>query len=102
MTGDPWCGHLSNVARFILPIEATQLQFLVREPYPLGRKPYRLLKGLIRSGSRLEIQSHMRSGRLYFDGPHVWRAVDIGSRLSFYRSDESLCLLGFRRQRTRS
>ena len=64
----------------------SELQFVVREPYPLGRKPYRLLKGRDPRGERLELQSHMRAGRLYFDGPHVWRAVDIGSRLSFDRS----------------
>lgn len=80
----------------VLPIASDRLQFVVREPYPLGRKPYRLLKGVIARGERLEIQSHMRTGRLYFDGPHVWRAVDIGSRLSFERSDEPLLLLGFR------
>jgi hypothetical protein len=55
-----------------------------------------LIQGVIARGERLEIQSHVRTGRLYFDGPHVWRAVDIGSRLTFDRSDEPLLLLGFR------
>ena len=86
----------------VMPIGSDRVQFVVREPY-LGRKPYRLLKGLIARGERLEIQSHIRTGRLYFDGPHVWRAVDIGSRLSFERSNEPLLLLGFRDgRRTRS
>ena len=86
----------------VMPIDSTDLQFLVREPYVRGHKPYRLLKGLVRSGARLEIQSHIRAGRLYLDGPHVWRAVDIGSRLAFFRSPEPLCLLGFRHHRARS
>jgi NAD+ kinase len=86
----------------VLPIESTDLQFLVREPYARGHKPYRLLKGLVRAGTRLEIQSHIRAGRLYLDGPHVWRAVDIGSRMAFARSPEPLCLLGFRHHRARS
>ena len=38
----------------------------------------------------------MRAGRLYVDGPHIWRTVEIGSVLRMSRSDESLLLLGFR------
>jgi NAD+ kinase len=86
----------------ILPIESTHLEFLVREPYARGHKPYRLLRGLVRAGTQFEIESHIRAGRLYLDGPHVWRAVDIGSRLSFSRSPEPLCLLGFRHHKARS
>jgi hypothetical protein len=49
----------------------------------------------------IELESHMRAGRLFIDGPHVWRTVAIGSVLRIYRSDEALLLLGFRAQRPR-
>lgn len=86
----------------LLPISSPELQFVVREPYQLGRKPYRVLRGTIAPGERLEIQSHMRAGRLFFDGPHVWHTIEIGARLAFYLSDEPLTLLGFRGRRARS
>jgi NAD+ kinase len=86
----------------VVPIASEQLQYVVREPYPIGRTPYRLLRGTIAPGERLEIQSNMRTGRLYFDGPHVWRPVDIGARITFERSNEPLLLLGFQGRRTRS
>jgi NAD+ kinase len=84
------------------PIDSPLLQYVVREPYaPLGAAAYQLRKGLIAAGARLEIQSHIRTGRLYLDGPHIWRSVDIGARIRVSRSEESLCLLGFRGRRRR-
>jgi NAD+ kinase len=80
----------------VLPIESRQLQFVVREPYALGERRYAVLKGLIGPSEKIEIRSHMRAGRLYIDGPHIWRSVDIGSVLCMSRSDEPLLLLGFR------
>jgi NAD+ kinase len=80
------------------PIGSPRLQYVVREPYLLADRPYGLLKGLIAPGERLEIQSHMRAGRLYLDGPHIHRPVEIGSRLLFTRSNEPLLLLGFRKR----
>jgi NAD+ kinase len=80
----------------VLPIGSRQLQFAVREPYALGERRYRMLKGTLGPSQHMEIRSHMRTGRLYIDGPHIWRPVDIGSVLRMSRSDESLLLLGFR------
>jgi NAD+ kinase len=81
----------------VLPIASKKLQFVVREPYGLGKKTHHLLQGVIAGNQRLELQSHMRIGRLYLDGPHIWHAIEIGSRMKFSRSDEPLTLLGFRR-----
>ncbi|MFI5307658.1 MAG: NAD(+)/NADH kinase [Polyangiales bacterium] len=81
----------------VQPISSKRLQFLVREPYAFGKTPCRLRRGLIGPSERLELQSRMRAGRLYLDGPHVWHPVEIGSWLSFSRSPEPLTLLGFRR-----
>jgi NAD+ kinase len=85
----------------LLPASSAQLQFVVREPYTVGKPRYRLLKGVWGEGEQLKIQSHMRTGRLYLDGPHVWKAVEIGSWLRFSRSHEPLSLLGFRAHEAR-
>ena len=82
------------------PIGARRLQFVVREPYIARGRSARLRKGLIAEAEQLEIQSYMRAGRLYIDGPHIWRTVEIGSVLRFRRSPESLQLLGFRARRS--
>jgi NAD+ kinase len=80
----------------VLPIGSKRLQFMVREPYEHHGVGYRVLRGMIAPGEQLEIQSHMRSGRLYIDGPRIFRPVDIGSVLRMYASDQPLTLLGFR------
>jgi NAD+ kinase len=85
----------------VLPIASRDLQFAVREPYAIGERSYRILKGTIGPRERIELESHMRAGRLFIDGPHVWRTVEIGSVLRLHRSDEPLLLLGFRAQRPR-
>jgi NAD+ kinase len=82
----------------VLPIASTRLQFLVREPYMLGKQRPSLLRGLFGPGGRLELQSQMRAGRLYLDGPHGSHPVEIGARLAFTHSDEPLSLLGFHRR----
>jgi NAD+ kinase len=83
----------------VLPIASRQLQFVVREPYAVDERRYRLLSGMIKPSQHIEIRSHMRAGRLYIDGPHVARPVEIGSVLRMSRSTESLLLLGFRSRR---
>lgn len=85
----------------LLAVGSSQLQFVVREPYTVGKPRYRVLKGVWGEGEQLRIQNHMRTGRLYLDGPHVWKAVEIGSWLRFSRSHEPLSLLGFRAHETR-
>ena len=81
----------------ILPPSSRRLQFVVREPYhsPLGR--YRLRKGFIPSGDALVIDSQIREGRLYVDGPRVMHEIGIGDRLTFAESDQPLRLLAFPR-----
>ncbi len=84
----------------ILPIRSRQLQYVVREPYTQGgRLAYRHLRGLVRPGEHLRIESRMRSGRLFLDGPHDGRAVEMASTIDLSLSDEPLGLLGFRGDR---
>jgi NAD+ kinase len=77
-------------------IGARRLQFVVREPF-VGPEPTpRLLSGYVGSRERLEIVSRIRDGHVYLDGPHLVRAVEIGSSVRFSLSREQLTLLGFR------
>jgi NAD+ kinase len=81
----------------LLPPDSQDLQFVVREPYEPSDAPYRLRNGLVTRGQTLRIDSRMRAGRLYLDGPHDVRVVEMATRLEFRRSKEPLTLLGFRR-----
>ena len=80
----------------ILPARSKLLQFVVREPYAPNGTKYRLLQGLVKPGAKLALQSSMRAGRLYLDGPHDVHAVDMASKIEFEKSPESLTLLGFK------
>jgi len=80
----------------ILPVRSRLLQFVVREPYEPNGTRYRLLKGLVKADASLTLQSSMRAGRLYLDGPHDAHPVEMASKIEFRRSPESLTLLGFK------
>jgi NAD+ kinase len=80
----------------ILPVRSQLLQFVVREPYEPNGTKYRLRKGLVKPSASLVLQSSMRAGRLYLDGPHDVHSVEMASKLEFRRSPESLTLLGFK------
>lgn len=82
----------------LLPIESEQLQYVVREPYEINGTRYSLKKGLIAPGKSLRLQSHMRAGRLYLDGPHTVHPVEMAAVLEFTQSSEPLQLLGFTRK----
>jgi NAD+ kinase len=79
-------------------LASTRLQFLVREPYVVPPRRPRLLEGFFGGQAQLSIRSHMRQGRLYLDGPHHARHVEIGSEVAVARSNEPLSLLGLRRR----
>lgn len=82
----------------VLPATSRRLQYIVREPYTPGSTRYRFLRGLIAPSDSLSVVNKMRSGRLYLDGPHDAHAVEMGSQLTFTRSDEPFTLLGLRRR----
>lgn len=83
----------------VMPVSSRRLQFVVREPYTPDGKAPGLAQGFLRPGERLRLRSLFRAGRLYLDGPHLARHVDIGSELHMLLSDEPLTLLGFDRDR---
>jgi NAD+ kinase len=79
------------------PIGSVRLQFRVREPYVFDRK-VKLISGFVGPRETLSLESHIRLGRLYFDGPRRVHPVTIGARIEIARSPEPLTLLGkFRR-----
>ena len=82
----------------LLPLDAQELQFVVREPYEANGVKYALKQGLVKSGQSLKIDSRMRAGRLFLDGPHDVHVVEMAARIEFRRSKEPLQLLGFRRR----
>ena len=81
----------------LLPIDSDQLQFVVREPYEGDGSNYQLKRGLVRAGQALKLQTHIRAGRLFLDGPHTMHPVDMAARIEFRKSADSLLLLGFAR-----
>lgn len=82
----------------LLPLDAQELQFVVREPYEANGVRYALKQGLVKPGQSLKIDSRMRAGRLFLDGPHAVHIVEMAARIEFRRSKEPLQLLGFRRR----
>jgi len=74
-----------------------KLQFVVREPYVGAGSTLQMTSGFVSARQVLRVKSGIRAGRLYVDGPHLARVVDIGSVLSLRVSNEALTLLGFRR-----
>jgi len=83
----------------VLPLDSSQMQFVVREPYMPNGTRYGLVNGLLAPDEELQITSKIHGGRLYVDGPHLKRKVDLGSVIVLARSPEPLTLLGFRARR---
>jgi len=54
----------------------------------------RLTRALLADGKELHVRSKIREGRLFIDGPHEFVDVEMGDRLVFGRSEESLTVLG--------
>jgi len=79
----------------VLPLDSSQMQFVVREPYMPNGTRYALTKGLLAPDEELQITSKIHGGRLYVDGPHLKRKVDLGSIILLKRSPEPLTVLGF-------
>jgi NAD+ kinase len=77
-----------------LPLTSRALQLVAREPYrPAGEK-LRLTHALIEDGHKLVVQSEIRDGMLFIDGPDAPVKVERGDYLTFKRSSESVTVLG--------
>lgn len=81
----------------VQPLNAEDIQFVVREPYvPLGER-LALRRGLVHPGETLELRSKMRRAKLFVDGQEMVLPVELGDVLSFSRSPEPLHVLGLER-----
>jgi len=78
----------------ILPLISTDLQLVVREPYTPAGEKLKLTRVLITGRRELLVHSKIREGRLFLDGPHEQAEIEMGDKLIFQRSPESLTLLG--------
>lgn len=64
-----------------LPLEAQEIQYVVRELYAPSGKSYRLTRGILRAQASLEILSLIEQGGIYIDGPHTVHKVRRGSKI---------------------
>ena len=72
---------------------------MVREPYTPEGEKLKLVRSLVAQGKELFVRSKIRDGRLFIDGPHEVAEIEMGDRLVFRRSPESLTVLGLSSRR---
>ncbi len=90
----------------VLPLDSTDLQFVVREPYRPNDQALKMTLGLVSgpgdasdagpesAGQALHVRSRMRQARLFLDGDHLVHDVTIGDLVTMTRSNEPLVVLG--------
>jgi NAD+ kinase len=77
-----------------LPLTSRALQLVVREPYRPAGETFRLAHALIDDGNKVVVQSEIREGMLFLDGPDNPVKIERGDWLAFKRSSESVTVLG--------
>jgi NAD+ kinase len=82
----------------VIPLRSKVLQFVVREAYVRDGRRSRLVRGLVRDGGELVIESKMMDARLFLDGIHTMHAIALGDVIRLRRSHEGLIVLGLRRR----
>ncbi len=83
----------------ILPLGSSELQLVVREPYTPEGEKLKLVRKLVPKKAEVFVRSKTREGRLFLDGPHEFVEIQMGDRLVFRRSAESLTVLGLAARR---
>jgi NAD+ kinase len=81
----------------VLPLDAADLQYVVREPYRPHNQPLKMTLGLVSGDHSLRIKSRMRQAKVFLDGDHLVHDVTIGDVLTLRRSNEPLVVLGLGR-----
>jgi NAD+ kinase len=81
----------------VLPLDAADLQYVVREPYRPHNQPLKMTLGLVSGDHTLRIKSRMRQAKVFLDGDHLVHDVTIGDVLTLRRSSEPLVVLGLGR-----
>jgi NAD+ kinase len=78
----------------VLPLDSDLLQFVVREPYLVGGRPYQAMKSTFSRGEALRVRSKMYDGALYMDGIGRSFPVTLGDRVEFRLGPEPLRVFG--------
>lgn len=81
----------------VLPLRSSKIQYVVREPYRPRGQHFRLQRGLVRPGGRIEVRSKMRAARLFLDGHETFFEVGLGDLLVLENAAEPLHVLGMTR-----
>jgi NAD+ kinase len=84
----------------VLPLDSSDLQYVVREPYRAYGEPPKMVLGLVGEGETLLLKSRMRQARLFLDGDHLVHDITIGDVVTMQRSAEPLVVLGLKRANT--
>lgn len=82
----------------VLPLEAADLQLVVREPYEPEGESYRLLHVIAPKGKAIEAQSKMQDACMFLDGPNMKISVRLGDVTKFEISNEPLTVCGLRQK----
>ena len=85
----------------VLPLDATELQLVVREPYNPEGRPLTMARLIVPAGAFVRVRSKMVEARIYLDGPNESDAIALGDVLDFRCSPEPLVVLGLDRARER-
>jgi NAD+ kinase len=72
-----------------LPLESKKMEYVVREPYDPS-KSFRLLKGVLASGSEVRIESASKHGTVYIDGAGIQYPAPEGTNISARVSERPL------------
>lgn len=87
-------GGIRSAGGRILPLRSRRLQFLVREPCPDPRAPFRLMRGILPPGAKLSVTSLVPSAHVYVDGPRRSLKLGYGEAVRIGTDAPPLVLLG--------
>lgn len=73
---------IRSAGGYVLPLDSTKIQYLVREPCPPTVGLYRHVKGIRNPREQFEVISKMPEGRVYLDGPHLGVEFGVGRVLT--------------------
>ena len=83
----------------LMPFSSKRIQAVVREPYLVMGKPYRMSRIEIPNTAKLTVQSKMQDARLFLDGPYTQTKVGLGDTITMQTSPEPLTVLGLNAKR---
>lgn len=81
----------------VLPLHSSKFQYVVREVYQKKFGPRRLVKGVLAPGTKLEVVSRMKEGRIFVDGANLMVPFRLGDRLAVKVSRSPLKVIGLKK-----